>query len=167
MFPELYSKPYKQDFSARTEEATLYSHYEKYYNEDQGIYCEFCDKELDVDEDCDCEDALDEKSEFPKLSQVTLQTILDLLPKGVKPSDVKISIDLDLGGMGVNGQSVSFTYSKTFKADPKGFKAASEQYEKNYQAYLVEKEKYDEWKRQEEIKELEVKLAKAKNKKKA
>ena len=64
--------------------------------------------------------------------------------------------------MGIYGYKVSFTYKKTFEADPEGFKAAQERYEKNYQAYLVEKQKYDEWKRQEEVKQLEEKLAKLK-----
>jgi hypothetical protein len=85
-----------------------------------------------------------------------------MLPEGVKPSDVKMSIILDTGDMGIYGQRVTFSYSKTFEADPEGFKAAQERYEKNYQAYLAEKQKYDEWKRQEEVKLLEEKLAKLK-----
>ncbi len=165
MFPKNYMRPWERDYSARTEDVTLYSYYEKHRSDDDRQYCEYCDEELgynsetDEYEDCDCEDARDEKSGFPKLSQITLQTILDMLPEGVKPSDVKISISLDTGDMGVYGHEVTFSYKKTFEADPEGFKAAQEQYEKNYQAYLVEKQKYDEWKRQEEIKQLENKLA--------
>lgn len=169
MFKTDWNRPWEHNYQARTEDVTIYSHYEKYRNDDDRQYCEYCDEELgygdDGYEDCDCEDAKDARShrgDHPKLTQVTLQTILDLLPEGVKPSDVKISLGLDTGDMGIYGYEVSFTYRKTFEADPEGFKAAQERYEKNYQAYLVEKQKYDEWKRQEEVKQLEEKLAKLK-----
>lgn len=167
MFPDSYMRPWERQYSARTEDVTIYGYYEKYRNEDDEGYCEYCNKELELNESdeyevCDCEDAQDSKSKFPKLSKVTLQTILDLLPEGVKPSDVKVSMELDTGDMGIYGQRVSFTYKKTFEADPEGFKAAQEQYEKNYQAYLVEKEKYDAWVKEQEIKKLENRLAKLK-----
>lgn len=169
MFKTDWSPPWERDYLPRTVDWTLYSYYEKYEVDDSRKYCEYCDEELgygnDGWEDCDCEDAKDERDHrgnFPKLSQITLQSILDMLPEGVKPSDVRISINLDLGDMGIYGQEVNFTYRKTFEADPEGFKAAQERYEKNYQAYLVEKQKYDEWKRQEEVKQLEEKLAKLK-----
>lgn len=175
MFPDNYREPWDRDYKARTEDVVLYSHYEKYRNEDEDQYCEFCDEELGYDSesdtllDCDCEDSLDErkhKGNHAKITKITLQSILDMLPEGVKPSDVKISTSLDLGDMGIYGHSVTFSYSKTFKADPEGFKAAKKLYEKNYKAYLVEKEKYDEWKHNQEVKDLEVKLANAKNKRK-
>lgn len=165
MFPDCYMRPWERNYEARTEDVVLYGYYEKFRSDDDRQYCEYCDEELsynsDTDEyeDCDCEDAQDEKSAHPKLSQITLQSILDMLPEGVKPSDVKISISLDTGDMGVYGHELSFTYKKTFEADPEGFKAAQEQYEKNYQAYLVEKQKYDDWKKQQEIKALEEKIA--------
>lgn len=167
MFPDCYMSPWERDFSARTEDVTIYSHYEKYRNDDDVQYCEYCDEELgygdDGYEDCDCEDAKDaKKGNFPKISKLTLQSILDMLPEGVKPSDVKISLSLDTGDMGIYGHEVNFTYSKTFEADPEGFKAAQKKYEENYQAYLVEKQKYDDWVRQQEIQKLEEKLAKLK-----
>ena len=171
MFRKDWQRPWERDYLPRTEDVVIYSYYEKYRNDDDRQYCEYCDEELgynsetDELEDCDCEDSLDEKDtrgNFPKLSQVTLQSILDRLPEGVKPSDVKISISLDAGDMGIYGQEVTFSYKKTFAADPEGFKAAQERYEKNYQAYLVERQKYDEWKRQEEINQLEEKLSKLK-----
>jgi hypothetical protein len=158
--------PWERDYLPRTEDVTIYSYYEKDRKDDDEQYCEYCDEELGYGdngyEDCDCVDAKDDKSEFPKLSQITLQTILDMLPEGIKPSDVKISISLDTGDMGVYGQEVNFSYKKTFEGDPEGFKAAQKQYEESYQAYLVEKQKYDDWKRQEEIKKLEEKIAKLK-----
>lgn len=165
MFPNNYMRPWERNYEARTEDVVIYGYYEKFRNDDDRQYCEYCDEELGYDsdtdeyEDCDCEDAQDEISDHPKLSQITLQSILDMLPEGVKPSDVKISISLDTGDMGVYGHELSFTYKKTFEDDPEGFKAAQEQYEKNYQAYLVEKQKYDEWKKQQEIKALEEKIA--------
>lgn len=166
MFKTDWSRPWEHNYQARTEDVTIYSHYEKYHADDDRQYCEYCDEELgygdDGYEDCNCVDAKDERESRgnnPKITQVTLQTILDRLPEGVKPSDVKISLSLDTGDMGIYGYEVSFTYKKTFEADPEGFKAAQERYEKNYQAYLVEKQKYDEWKRQQEIKALEDKIA--------
>jgi hypothetical protein len=169
MFRKDYSRPWERNYLARTEDVTIYSFYEKYRRDDDRQYCEYCDEELGYKDgelqDCDCEDALDEKDtrgNHPKLSQVTLQSILDMLPEGVKPSDVKVSLSLDTGDMGIYGQEVTFSYSKTFEADPEGFKAAQERYEKNYQAYLVEKQKYDEWVHQQEIQALEEKLAKLK-----
>lgn len=171
MFPKCYMRPWERQYSARTEEVAIYRHYEKFRSEDDSQYCEFCDEELGYDAendellDCDCEDAKDAqegRGNFPKLSQMTLQSILDLLPEGVKPSDVKIAISLDTGDMGIYGHEVTFSYKKTFEADPEGFKVAQKQYEENYQAYLLEKQKYDEWKRLQEVKELEEKLVKLK-----
>lgn len=168
MFKTDWQRPWERDYLPRTEDVTLYGYYEKYRNDDARQYCEYCDEELgyssDTDdyEECGCEDAQDGKTGFPKLSQVTLQSIIDMLPEGVKPSDVKISISLDTGDMGIYGQEVTFSYKKTFEADPEGFKAAQERYEKNYQAYLVEKQKYDQWVNEQEIKRLEEKLAKMK-----
>jgi len=166
MFPDNYNRPWASDYEARTEDVTIYGYYEKFRNDDDRQYCEYCDEELGYKDgeylDCDCVDAKDEQEDrgsFPKLSQVTLQTILDMLPEGVKPSDVRISMSLDTGDMGIYGQEISFSYRKTFEADPEGFKAAQEQYEKNWQAYLVEKAKYDEWVKQQEIQALEAKLA--------
>jgi hypothetical protein len=168
MFSKDHSRPWERDYLPRTENVAIYSYYEKYRNDDDRQYCEYCDEELgyskDIDdyEECDCEDAKDTKSGFPRLSQITLQSILDLLPEGVKPSDVQVSMSLDTGDMGIYGQEITFSYRKTFEADPEGFKAAQERYEKNYQAYLVEKQKYDEWVNQQEISRLEEKLAKLK-----
>lgn len=163
MFPKAYMEPWERNFLPRTEDVTIYSCYEKFTDE-REMYCEYCDKKLGFDdnddiEGCDCKDARDKNSGFPKLSQITLQSILDMLPEGVKPSDVKISIGLDVGAMGVDGHEITFYYKKTFEADPEGFKAAQKQYEENYKLYLVEREKYDEWKKQQEIKKLEETLA--------
>jgi hypothetical protein len=163
-------RPWERDYLPRTEDVAVYSYYDKYRNKYDGKYCEYCNEELGYDEDdelkdCDCEDAQESKggkTNFPKLSRITLQSILDMLPEGVKPSDVKISISLDIGDMSIYGQELTFSYKKTFEADPEGFKTAQERYEKNYQAYLVEKKKYDEWKHQEEIKKLEEELARLK-----
>lgn len=169
MFPNNYMQPWERDYSKRTEDVVLYSHYEKYRGDDDRQFCEYCDEELaygdDGWQDCDCQDAKDARShrgDHPKLKKITLQSILDMLPEGVKPSDVNISISLDTGDMGIYGHEVTFSYKKTFEADPEGFKAAQKQYEENYQAYLLERQKYDEWKRLKEVKELEEKLAKLK-----
>jgi hypothetical protein len=169
MFPDCYSQPWEDRYQARTESATVYSYYEKFRNDDDRQYCEYCDEELGYEDgeylDCDCPDAKDEQSyrgKFPKLSKITLQTIIDMLPPGVKPSDVTISMSIDVGSMSINGQELTFSYQKTFEADPEGFKAAKAQYEKNYQAYLVERKKYDDWVKQQEIQALEAKLAKLK-----
>lgn len=169
MFSEDWSRPWEHAYQARTEDVAIYSYYEKFRNDEDRQYCEYCDEELGYDDGeylpCDCPDAKDEQKDrgnFPSLSKITLQTILDMLPEGVKPSDVSISMYIDTGSMSINGQELSFTYKKTFKADPEGFKAAQERYEKNYQVYLAEKRKYDEWVKAQEIQALEAKLAKLK-----
>lgn len=170
MFPNHWP-PNEGDYLSKTKDEIIYSYYEKYCDDNDRQYCEYCeycDEELGYAEnsgyeDCNCQEANDNKSVFPKLSEITFQSILDMIPEGIKPSDVKISISLDSGDMNIYGQKITFSYKKIFEADPEGFKAAQKQYEENYQAYLVEKQKYDKWKRQEEIKELENKLFKLKN----
>lgn len=163
MFPNLYSRPWKDRYMARTEDVELYSHYEKYSYDEDRKYCEYCDEELvygdDGWEDCDCKDAQESKSPHPKISKMTLQSLLDLLPEGVKPSDVKMFIKFDSGDMGVYGHSVHFVYEKTFPDNLEQFEKDSKQYEENWQAYLVEKAKYDAWVNQQEIQRLEEKLA--------
>lgn len=165
MFPEGWMPPFERYFKARTESVDIYHHYEKYRDEDEMSYCEFCDEELGYDSDndeyleCNCADAKDSSTGHPKLSNMTLQSILDLLPEGVEPKDVTITMNLDMGGMGIYGHELRFSYNKTFEDDPEGFEAAQKKYEANHQAYLVEKQKYDDWKRQEEINKLEKQLA--------
>jgi hypothetical protein len=47
--------------------------------------------------------------------------------------------------MGIYGHEISFTYKKTFEADPEGFKKAQAEYDQAWQTYIIEKKKYDEW----------------------
>jgi hypothetical protein len=43
--------------------------------------------------------------------------------------------------MGIYGHEISFTYKKTFEADPEGFKKAQAEYDQAWQTYIIEKKK--------------------------
>ena len=171
MFPDGWCEPKKSDYSARTEKFVIYSYYEK-FNPDS--FCEFCGEELSFDDDddnikdCDCEDAIENSSKqnFPKLSKMTLQSIIELLPSGVEPKDISIFTRVHYGDMGIYGHEIKFFYNKIYKDDPEGFKEAKKKFKANVEAYNIEKKKYDEWKKQQEIikceqdiKEIEKKLS--------
>lgn len=168
MFPDGWLEPKKSDYSAKTEEFVIYSYYEK-FNPD--FCCEFCGEDLTSEDDdnlkdCDCEDAVEDRGDFPKLSKMTLQSIIELLPEGVEPKDICMSTRVHYGDMGIYGHEITFFYNKIYKDDPEGFKDAKKKYQANVEAYNIEKKKYDEWKKQQEIikyeqdiKELEEKLS--------
>jgi hypothetical protein len=168
MFPGIH-RPWEEDYKARTKDVVLYEH-----TTNLGP-CYYCG-----DEDCDeeCEDALEDKEEMedfqnkdqpalPKLdlSKVTLQTLLDLLPEGVSPSDVKIRLHIDDDSHQYTKHGISFYYKKKFPADPEGFKKAQAKYKECEAAYDKKRAEYDEWKasqevaqKQKEIRELKEKL---------
>jgi hypothetical protein len=172
MFPnEPWWGPRKEDFVARTARVDIFSLYEKYTSgeDDEEEICSDCGKERNYNEEeytfeaCICT----KEKKTP-----TLQTILELLPGGVDPKDVSISMHFDSGDMGIYGHKLTFSYMKTFEDDPEGFEIAKKQFEKKLEIYETERKKYDIWKREQDthtiknqIKELEKKLADLKNSK--
>ena len=167
MFPNNHTKPWKHNFEKRIENVSIFSHYEKTPNDSYGNECDYCGRE-----ECrgrECEEYEEDDPELLKIwenrkknSEITLQDIINCLPEGVTPDQVKLSLNIDVGAFSVDGAEVNFYYAKEFPDDPEGFKKAEEEYDKNYQAYLVERAKYDQWKKEQEIKELEEKLDKLK-----
>lgn len=162
MFPGI-QRPWEPDYKARTKEIILYEH------SDSLGPCYYCG-----DEDCGgtCEEALEEKAEadayrdkdqppIPKvdLSKMTLQDLIDLLPEGVKASDVKIRLSIDDDSHQYTNHGVSFYYKKKFPADPEGLKAAKKKYAECEAAYQEKRAEYDEWLKQQEIQRLEEKLS--------
>ncbi len=169
MFPGLYGPPYAPNYEARTVDIIIYTYYTP-ANEDYK--CPNCDQEncqdMECDEDDDKVDFYKDKYQLdvPKinLKKVTLQTILELLPKDVDPNDVKIKLELDAGAFGINGHSMTFYYTKRIPADPEGYKADQIKYDAAYKEYEKQKAIYDEWTKEESIKDLEEKLNKLKKK---
>lgn len=121
--------------------------------------------------DCDIDleqyfEDMDEKLPHPALNynQVTLQDIVDLAPPGAKLSDIKLHISYPRM---VEYLEVKFIYSKRdLEAEERAFLHAKEKYEKEYAQYLVDMKKYNEeladfqaWQKEQEIKQLEEKLA--------
>jgi len=109
---------------------------------------------------------MDEKLPHPVLNynQVTLQDIVDLAPPGAKLSDIKLNISYPRM---VEYLEVKFIYTKRdLEAEERAFLHAKKEYEKEYAQYLIDKAKYDKemadyqvWRKQQEIKELEQKIA--------
>jgi len=164
MFPNNYMKPWKHNFEKRIENVSIFSYYKKFTNYDECQYCgreECCGSECEEYEENDPE-ILKIWENRKKNSEITLQDIINRVPEGVLLSDVKFSLNIDVDSMSVNGAEFNFYYAKEFPDDPEGFKKAEEEYDKNYQTYLVEKAKYDQWVKEQEIKALEEKLEKLK-----
>jgi len=172
MFPnEPWWGPRKEDFIARTERVDIFSLYEKYTSDEdeEEEICSDCGKERNYNEE---EYMFEECSCTKEKKTLTLQTILDLLPAGVDPKDVSISMHFHSGDMGIYGHKLTFSYMKTFEDDPEGFESAKKQFEKRLEIFEAERKKYDNWKREQDthtiknqIKELEKKLADLKNQK--
>lgn len=158
-----YKKPYESDYIKRHVNEVFFSIYEPFKNDDDRYECDICGNEECIDQEC--EEYEENDPELFKLwdlrkknKNLSLQDIINKLPDGVTPDQVKISVRINCNAFSVTGSEVNFSFTKEIPDDPEGFKKAQEEYEKNYQAYLVEKAKYDQWKKDQEIKELEEKL---------
>jgi hypothetical protein len=163
-------KPDKKDYQARTRDIALYSYYEPFRHEDD---------EPDEDED-------NHRSDFPvnepadgeghwysgyrdqpplpkiKFNKVTLQTILDLLPEGVTPADVKLRFTIDSGDMGVYGHEITFYYTKKLPPEPEKYAEDYATWKKLHDEWEAKHAAYEQWEKDKQVKELEEKLAKLK-----
>jgi len=163
-------EPWKSDYEERTKEITIYRHYESL------LSCDYCS-----DYDCrgECEEALEAakeeeaeeeenryyKEDQPKLKKIpidkmNLQMLLDMLPEGVEPKDVKFDIHIDESDMGYNGHGMSFYYEKTFPEDMERYKKDLAAYRKDLAEYTEKRKKFEAWKKQQEIEKLKDKLKK-------
>lgn len=167
MFPKNYMRPWERDYQKRTENVSIFSHYEKTPNDSYDGECEYCGREECRDRECEEYEENDPEilaiwESRKKMSEMTLQDIIDRLPEGVSANQVKFNLHIDVGDMSVYGAGIDFYYAKDFPDDPEGFEAAEKQYQENYKLYEIEKAKYDQWVKEQKIKDLEDKLAKLK-----
>jgi hypothetical protein len=157
--------PWEHKYKKRTENVSLFSHYMETPNERyEDCPCDYCGRAECRNSECEDYEENDPKilaiwGERKKILNMSLQDILNMLPEGVTPDQVKFSLTIDVGAMSVNGAKISFFYSKDFPDDPEGFKAATKTYKENLKLYKIEHAKYDQWVKDQEIKELEAKLA--------
>lgn len=135
----------------------------------------FYEIELLRDSDFDLEEYFEEQGEdMPERSkmgsgQITLQDILDMAPKNAKPSDIQLSISFPR--MCEYYELVFYHTERDLKAEEKEYQKDLKQYEKDLEEYNQELniynqklEEYNDYKKQEEIIDLETKLNKLKNK---
>jgi hypothetical protein len=162
------------DYEKRTKDIVIYTHYQTLG------HCRYCDND-----NCGgkCEEAVknnyvsnDEeryynnlfyRREQPKIPKIdidamTLQKVLDMLPEGIKPSDVKIEVGVSSGDMGYYGYYLQFYYTKTFPADMEQYKKDKAIYDKAWKEYLKKDKEYQAWLKQKEVEELKSKLKKLK-----
>lgn len=169
------SEPNKKDYQARTRNIALFYYYEHFRHEDD--YEEEMDEEEEdnhrnnfpsndgpMDGVSHWYSGYRDQPKLPKMSvnQLSLQSILDLLPEGIKPEDVKMSFDVDTGDMGIYGHEIVFYYKKKLPAEPEQFKKDHDVWKKLCAEYEEKRKAYDEAVQQQEIKKLEDKLAKLK-----
>jgi hypothetical protein len=134
--------------------------------------CIYADSEI-LDEAY--EERLDEEEEEdrpPKASKslndnLTLQDILDLAPPGTNPKDIVINLSYPRY---VNYITLSFNHvkrnleaeEKAYQRDLKQYQCDLAVYNEKYAQYQKDKEAYEKWVNEQEIKQLEEKLAKLK-----
>lgn len=152
-------RPNEYDYKKRTKNIIVYSYYEKWKNEDDDYEKE--EDEFDSEEPWDHDQPRTPKTDLNKLS---LQDIVDMLPKDISPSDIKMKIDISSGDMGIYGQSVTFYYVKTFPADMEKFKKDLANYEARYTIYKAKKDIYNQWVEEEKKKKLELQFEDLKKK---
>lgn len=167
------SRPNEDDYKKRTREIVLYSYYEKFSYDDY--------EEEDEDEEFENQrngwnreenenvipdgithwySGYRDQPTLPKvnLNKITLQSLIDMLPEGVTPKDVKVRSDIDAGDMGIYGHDIVFYYKKKLPAEPKKFKEDMALYNKLYAEYEVKEAAYNQWVKDQQVKELEEKL---------
>lgn len=92
---------------------------------------------------------------------VTLQDILNIVPTNTDPKNIIITIHRDREIRDI-GCKVSIRTQVDKEAWQLGHDAEQVEYEEKLAAYEAEKKKYDQWKTEEEIKQLQSKLDKLK-----
>lgn len=154
-------KPIRSEFINKeaTDSVTVYRDVEVLGDSDLNLDEYFKDNEIG-----DQRPAIPEKRYWQHL---TLQDIVDLAPPGAKLSDISLYIDFPRY---LEYIDLSFVHNtRNLKAEEKAFDSAMKEYEKDmikYRADLAifkkELAEYSEWEKQQEIQELENKLAKLK-----
>jgi hypothetical protein len=144
------------DYREKDVDVVIYSHYEVTPGDDREEDDSYTESTHYRDEN--------ERNAITKkdLSQINLQSLLDNLPEGVKPSDVKISMDIKCSDYAVEGTTLNFYYRKHLPARPELYQQEKAAYDKEWAEYEVKKSVYDKWVKDQEIKELQIRLDKLK-----
>jgi hypothetical protein len=135
----------------------------------------FSDTEILADMEFDDEfyehHGIDKPSEEDKYkigyNQITLQDLVDAAPLGAKLSDIRLKIYYPRY---MEFMTVSFFHQerdleaeeKAFQGDLKQYEKARTKFKEEMKEYQIKLDQYEEWKKQQDIKELEEKLAKLK-----
>jgi hypothetical protein len=156
--PEQPWKPNKYDFKldsliypGGTEKVFIYSDYLPLDDNCRDFLCEECE-----DEGCE-ECPIEPNPNHRNIEAMTLQDIIDLIPRGYGPSDVGMGLDF-IRTHGIF--TIDFHYNRkiNIEAQEKLFKKAQEKYKKDLAKYELEYEKYSKWEKEQEITKLKERL---------
>lgn len=161
-------EPWKNDYGKRTKDIVIYECWKSIADQ------------YDMDYDEDDDDGDDEERDYMKysihrhdqpqtptipLDNMNLQKLIDLIPAGLKPEDIKMRMSINMSDMGPSkndGQTITFYYTKTFPADIEQYNKDKAAYDLEFKEYEKKKKIYDKWVKDEEIKKLESQLKKLK-----
>ncbi len=150
------------DYRKRTQNIIIY---QAYVNNFDCDYCPHCDKKTCTGQCLNeyAEEGYGDQPVIPNtpLHKMTLQSLLDMLPEGISPADVKIEL-IDDDWSGVPFAKVAFSYKKTFPANMEQFKKDKAAYDAEWAEYEKKKAAYDQWVKRQQIKKLEGELAQLK-----
>lgn len=146
---------------------------EEYYTKVERKYIYQCSESLREDDDWDDEDEDEDTPKLPQkpITEVDLGWLLQQVPEGVTPSQIKIEFGYNASSMSYDDHYVNFYYEIVGKLDKKSYNQALKFYEEDMKRYEKEIKQYEKDKAEgeakakaEEIKELEEKLKELKGK---
>jgi hypothetical protein len=165
-------RPWESDYKERKKDIIIYSYYQNHrYDEDDeddeddgGYHHHMVDMNGKKDGIDHWWSGAKDQPQIPniKLDKMDLQQLLDMIPEGIKPSEIKIGFNLDAGDMGPYGYEVYFYYTKTFPAEPEQYKKDMATWQKHFDEYQVKENAYQEWLKNEEVRKLEEQLSRLK-----
>ena len=146
------------------EEVVLYSDFNYLFDDEFDFRCKWCE-----DKGCEECESWNVSNDRIRIETLTLQDIIDKLPKGFASSDVKMKFGHELSCMGPSPRDnvcIEFVYRKSIdlQAELDKYTKEKERYKKEIAEYKAAKKKYDEWKRDQEIAEAQAKLDELKGK---
>jgi hypothetical protein len=147
-------KPFEYKYKGKTERVDIYSDYE--------YFCDYPDEE-EYEEQLEADELRQYYHATPLLRDINLQHILDLIPEGLTPKDIKIGVFNDANRMSIHLNGVNFYYVKTIPPNMELYKKDLEQYDLDFKKYEEDLKKYNEYEKQLKIKELEKELSLLKN----
>jgi hypothetical protein len=156
--PQEPSPPWEMDYRASVEHEFIY--YSLLRTLSSSLKVSFQD--IDDDEPTEQEKKI-AKLPRKKPANVTLAWLLTLVPEGVKPEDIKIDFGYNASFMSYEDHYVGFYYDVKIPAKTKELKAAKEKYKLDLAQYEKDLVAYNEWKRNDEIRQTENKLKALKN----